>query len=207
VFYNVYVHELLNPAAFVKDFGYAGIFLTILIESGVFFGFFLPGDSLLFSAGLLASQGLLNIYVVIILSIAGAILGNNIGYYTGKRLDKALFTDKDSFWFSRKRVREAHAFFEKKGAQSLILARFIPAVRTFLPIAAGIGEMPYRDFFKFNAIGGILWGTLLPALGYSLGKTVPNIDKYLLPAILVIIIASALPVVIPMLKKKFAKQT
>jgi membrane-associated protein len=159
------VHDLLNPAALVKDFGYIGFFLAIFVESGVFFGFFLPGDSLLFAAGLLAAQGLFNIYIIIILSITGAILGNNIGYYTGKRLDKTLFTNKDSFWFSRKRVREAHAFFEKKGAQSLILARFIPAVRTFLPIVAGIGEMPYRTFFKFNAIGGILWGVLLPTLG------------------------------------------
>ncbi len=201
------MHELLNPTALVKDFGYLGIFTALFLESGIFFGFFLPGDSLLFTAGLLASKGLLSIYLVIPLAVLAAVLGNNAGYYTGKKLDAAWFGKKDSFWFSKKRVDEAHEFFQKKGAESLILARFIPAVRTFVPIVAGIGKMPYKTFFKFNAIGGMLWGVSLPVLGYTLGKTVPSIDKYLLPVIALIVIISALPVAIPLIKKRLGARS
>lgn len=196
------MHNLLNPSHLVKDFGYLGVFIALFLESGIIFGFFLPGDSLLFTAGLLASQHYMNIAALIIVSVVAAILGNSAGYYTGKTFGPALFNKPKSFWFSPKRVQAAHAFFEKEGPQSLILARFIPAVRTFVPIAAGIGKMPYRTFLTFNAIGGLLWGITLPLLGYTLGKTVHSIDKYLLPVIFVIIIASALPVVIPYLKRR-----
>jgi membrane-associated protein len=190
------MHELLNPGALIKDFGYLGIFTTLFLESGVFFGFFLPGDSLLFTAGLLASQHYLNVVGVILVSVAAAILGNNVGYYTGHKFGLRLFSKPDSFWLSPKRVEEAGKFFEKDGPQSLVLARFIPAGRTFVPIAAGLAKMPYRKFLLFNALGGLLWGVSLPILGYTLGKSVPNIDKYLLPVIGLVIVASALPVVI-----------
>lgn len=189
------MHGLLDPTHLVKSFGYVGLFLIIFLESGVIIGFFLPGDSLLFSAGLLASQHTLNIFPVIILSVIGAILGNNAGYYTGKKLGPDLFNRPRSAIFSPDRVKEAHKFFEREGGKALILARFIPAIRTFVPIVAGVGKMPYSHFFRFNALGGLLWGILLPLLGYSLGKTVPDIDKYLLPAVFVIIVASALPVI------------
>ena len=186
----------------VKDFGYLGIFTTLFLESGVFFGFFLPGDSLLFTAGLLASQGYLNIFGLIFISVVAAILGNNVGYYTGKKAGPAIFSRKKSFLFSPKRIEEAHRFFEKEGPQSLILARFIPAVRTFVPIAAGIGRMNYRIFLIFNGLGGLLWGIGVPILGYTLGKSVPNIDKYLLPIVGVIIILSALPVALAYRKSR-----
>jgi len=196
------VHDLLNPSSLVKDFGYVGIFLTLFIESGIIFGFFLPGDSLLFTAGLLASQHYLNIVGLVVISVAAAILGNNAGYYTGKSLGPALFNKRGSIWFSPERVKEAHAFFEKEGPQSLVLARFIPAVRTFVPIIAGVGRMPYRSFLIFNAAGGLLWGILLPVLGYTLGKKVPSIDKYLLPVVAAIIIVSALPVLLTYYRKR-----
>jgi len=194
--------NLLDPNSLVKDFGYLGIFITLFLESGVFFGFFLPGDSLLFTAGLLASQGYLNIIGLIIISVIAAILGNNVGYYTGNKVGPALFSKKKSFLFAPKRITEAHNFFEKEGPQSLILARFIPAVRTFVPIAAGIGKMNYRKFLVFNGLGGLLWGVGVPVLGYTLGKKVPSIDKYLLPIIFVIIILSALPVIIAYFRSK-----
>ena len=194
--------NLLDPNSLVKDFGYLGIFITLFLESGVFFGFFLPGDSLLFTAGLLASQGYLNIIGLIVISVIAAILGNNVGYYTGNKVGPALFDKKKSFLFSPKRVAEAHNFFEKQGPQSLILARFIPALRTFVPIAAGIGKMDYRKFLVFNGLGGLLWGIGVPILGYTLGKKVPNIDKYLLPIIFVIIILSALPVLFAYFKSR-----
>ncbi len=196
------MQNLLDPTHIVRDFGYIGVFSILFLESGVFFGFFLPGDSLLFTAGLLASQGYMNLWSLMAISVMGAILGNNVGYYTGKRIGPALFHRKRSFWFSHKRVEEAHKFFEKEGGQSLILARFIPAVRTFVPIVAGVAEMRYRTFLVFNAIGGLLWGILVPVLGYTLGKKVPNIDKYLLPIILVIIVLSAVPVVLSYNKQR-----
>jgi membrane-associated protein len=196
------MHNLLDPSHLVKDFGYLGIFITLFLESGVFFGFFLPGDSLLFSAGLLASQGLLNIFGLVVISVAAAILGNNVGYYTGNKAGPGLFNKQKSFLFSPKRITEAHNFFEKQGPQSLILARFIPAVRTFVPIAAGIGKMNYRKFLVFNGLGGLLWGIGVPILGYTLGKKVPSIDKYLLPIIFVIIILSAVPVLFAYFKSR-----
>jgi len=187
------VHNLLDPSALVKDFGYLGIFITLFLESGIPFGFFLPGDSLLFTAGLLASQHYLNIAGIIVISVAAAILGNNAGYYTGKRFGRRLFKNDKSFWFSPKRLDEAGDFFEKEGPLSLVLARFIPAGRTFVPIAAGAAKMRYRTFLLFNALGGLLWGIALPVLGFTLGKTIPNIDKYLLPAIFLIIVLSIIP--------------
>jgi membrane-associated protein len=187
------VHDLLDPASLVKDFGYTGIFTALFLESGIPFGFFLPGDSLLFTAGLLASQHYLNLEALIAISVAAAVLGNNAGYYTGLRFGRRLFKNEKSFWFSPKRLDEAGEFFEKEGPLSLVLARFIPAGRTFVPIAAGAAKMRYPTFLIFNAAGGLLWGALLPILGFTLGKTIPNIDKYLLPAIAVIIVLSILP--------------
>lgn len=196
------MHNLLDPTHLIKSFSYVGIFTIVLLESGFVFGFFLPGDSLLFTAGLLASQHYMNIGGLIIVSIIGAILGNNLGYYTGKKLGPTLFNKEKSALFSPKRVQDAHDFFSKEGPQSLILARFIPAVRTFVPVVIGIAEMPYKTFATFNAIGGALWGLLLPILGYTLGNTVPSIDKYLLPIILLIILISAVPVVLQYRKAK-----
>jgi len=200
------MHDLLNPTALVKDFGYLGVFITLFLESGIVFGFFLPGDSLLFTAGLLASQHYLNLAVLIIVSIIAAILGNNAGYLTGKTLGKSLFSKKGSFWFSPRRIEEAHLFFEKRGSSSLILARFIPAIRTFVPIIAGVGKMSYPKFLTFNAVGGALWGISLPILGYYIGKTVPNIDKYILPVVIVIVFVSALPVLIPWLRHRIVRK-
>jgi membrane-associated protein len=196
------MHDLLHPVALIKDFGYWGIFIVIFLESGIPFGFFLPGDSLLFTAGLLASQHYLNIVGLILVSVTAAILGNNAGYFTGKRYGRRLFRNPNSFWFSPKRLDEAHHFFVKEGPQSLVLARFIPAGRTFVPIAAGAAKMNYQRFFLFNSIGGLLWGMGLPMLGYTVGKKVPSVDKYLLPVIALIIVLSALPAIIHWLKRR-----
>lgn len=200
----LHVHNILNPTALVQDFGYIGVFTVLFLESGIVFGFFLPGDTLLFTAGLLASQHKLDIAALIIISVLAAILGNSAGYYTGKKSGPALFSRPKSFWFSPKRVIEAHAFFEKEGAQSLILARFIPAVRTFVPIAAGIAKMPYRSFLTFNSIGGLLWGIMVPLLGYTLGETVHNIDKYILPIVVLLALISLSPIVWAHLKRRRA---
>lgn len=200
------MHNLLDPTSLIKATGYIGVFTIVLLESGFIFGFFLPGDSLLFTAGLLASQGYLNVGILIVISIIGAIIGNTVGFYTGSKLGTRLFRREKSVIFSPKRVEEAHEFFEKQGPKSLILARFIPAVRTFVPIIAGVAGMKYKTFIMFNAIGGALWGLLLPLLGFTLGRAIPSIDKYLLPIIFLIIIISALPVVIQYLKVRKSKK-
>jgi membrane-associated protein len=196
------VHSLLDPTYLVKTFGYIGLFTVIFLESGIVFGFFLPGDSLLFAAGLLAAKGSLNIFAVIFIAFIAAVLGNNAGYYTGKKFGASVFKREPSWFLSKERVEQAHRFFDKYGGKSLLLARFIPAARTLVPIFAGIGRMDYRHFFTFNALGGLFWAILMPTLGYTLGKSVPSVDKYILPIIFIIIVLSVAPVTIHYLMHK-----
>ena len=178
----------------VLSFGYIGLFLLIFAESGLFFGFFLPGDSVLFSVGLLASQGSFNIWILVPLVCVAAVLGDSVGYWFGNKVGPALFKREDSLLFKKRYVTETHAYYEKYGAQTLILARFIPVVRTFAPILAGVGKMKYSTFLRFNLIGGIGWAAGVTLLGYFLGNVVPGIDKYIYPIIAIIVIVSALPV-------------
>ena len=186
----------------IQTVGYAGIAAIVFAESGLFFGFFLPGDSLLFTAGFLASQGFFNIWLLIALTTPAAILGDSVGYWFGKKTGPLIFTREDSFWFSQKRVREAKEFFEKYGAKSIVLARFIPFVRTFTPIVAGVGGMNYRTFLTYNIVGAFLWATLIPLLGYYLGSAIPGIDRYIIPVILLIVVISAIPIVRKFLRNR-----
>ncbi len=173
--------------------GYAGLFCIIFAESGLFFGFFLPGDSLLFTAGLLAAQGLLNIMILMPLVVLAAVFGDNTGYWFGTLVGPRLFTREDSFFFDHKHIERSKRFYEMYGARALVLARFIPAVRTFVPIVAGIGSMKYRDFLTYNVIGAILWSTLVLLLGYFLGRTFPAVENYLTPLIILIVVISCMP--------------
>ncbi len=184
---------MFDIVSIIKAAGYFGIFGILFAESGLFFGFFLPGDSLLFTAGFLASQGYLNIIVLILLSFAGAVLGDSFGYYFGRRVGPAIFTKQDSFLFDREHINRAQRFYEKYGAKTIILARFIPVIRTFAPIMAGVGSMRYPIFLLFNVVGGFLWAVCLPLIGYFLGNAIPDIDRYLLPIIAVIILISIAP--------------
>lgn len=177
----------------IEAFGILGVAAVVFAESGLFFGFFFPGDSLLFTAGFLASQGRFGLIPLIFLVAVAAVAGDSAGYWFGKKVGPRIFTRPDSFWFSHERVEDAHAFFETNGPKSLILARFIPAVRTFTPIIAGVARMRYRTFISYNVVGGILWGALLPSLGYFLGSAVPGIDRYIIPIVLLIIVVSLLP--------------
>jgi len=177
----------------IQTFGYFGLFAIIFAESGLFLGFFLPGDSLIFTAGVLASQGYLNIWILIGVLLIAAVLGDNFGYAFGKKVGPKIFKKEDSLLFNRENLTRANAFYQKHGPKALILARFMPVVRTFTPILAGVGIMNYRKFFTYNLIGGVIWTIALPLLGYFLGQTIPNIDKYLLPIILLIILTSFLP--------------
>ncbi len=177
----------------VKTFGYLGVWGIIFAESGLLIGFFLPGDSLLFTAGFLASQGLLNIYLLVVGAFICAVLGDNVGYATGKKFGPRLFRKEDSRFFHKKHLVSAQNFYTKHGKKTIVLARFLPIVRTFAPIVAGIGTMNYRTFFAYNLVGGLLWTFGITLLGYFLGQVIPDVDKYLLPIILGIVVVSIAP--------------
>ncbi len=186
--------------------GYLGIFALIFAESGLLFGFFLPGDSLLFTAGFLASQGVFDIALLCLICFIGAVLGDSVGYAFGNRVGKKLFRKEDSFWFHPDHILKAEKFYEKYGKKTIILARFMPAIRTFAPIVAGIGSMKYRTFLVYNIIGAFLWAICLPLLGFYMGSIIPDVDKYLLPIIGFIIVLSILPQTISILKNEKARQ-
>lgn len=182
----------------IQTVGYVGLFLMVFAESGLFFGFFLPGDSLLFTAGFLASQGVFDERILIPLFAIAAILGDSVGYWTGAKSGKWLMRQNDSFFFKKAYITKAQDFYEKHGGKTLILARFVPAVRTFVPIVAGMANMNYGKFLTFNILGGLLWGAGLSALGFFLGSKIPHVDRYLLPIIIGICFVSFLPGLIHM---------
>lgn len=184
----------LSLPALIQAAGYLGLFLIVFAESGVPIGFIFPGDSLLFVAGLLASQGYFSIGPLLLITTSAAIIGDSVGYATGAYAGPRLFSGK-GFFFNQRTVARTQAFYEKHGASALILARFVPAVRTFVPIFAGVAKMHYRTFLAYNIIGGILWGTGVTFLGYVLGNSFPGIEHYVLPIALGIIALSAVPVV------------
>lgn len=180
----------------IIGFGYAGVGGAIFAESGLFFGAFLPGDSLLFTVGLLASQEHFNIAILWAIVVVMAILGDNVGYMFGKMVGKRIFTKEDSLLFRKSHVIKAQAFYEAHGKKAIVMARFVPIIRTFAPIVAGVAHMEYRTFFAFNVIGGVLWGTLLLFAGYFVGQYVPNAGHYLEWIIIAIIVLSVLPIAI-----------
>lgn len=180
----------------IVSFGLIVVFAMIFAESGLFFAFFFPGDSLLFTAGLLASQGVFSVWWLVLGSTVAAILGVNVGYHFGKVFGPKLFNREESFFFHKKNIQRAEDFYKKYGAFTIIIARFTPFVRTFAPIFAGIGHMNYRVFMIYNVVGALLWIFSISFAGYFLGQTVPNIDRYILPIIAGIIVLSILPAII-----------
>jgi membrane-associated protein len=196
----------MNPEHLITTFGTLGLFAIIFAESGLLVGFFLPGDSLLFTAGLLASQGKLNLAVVMVGCAVAAVVGDQVGYVIGRRAGPAVFKRPDSRFFKRKNVDRAHAYFEKNGPKTIILARFIPVIRTFVPVVAGVGEMEYRRFVTFNVVGGVAWACGVSLAGDLLGKSVPSIDKYLLPIIVLIGAVSFVPVILELVKLRRESQ-
>ena len=195
----------LDPAFLIATLGLVGVFAIIFAESGLFFGFFFPGDSLLFTAGLLASQGHFNILLLWVGTTICAIAGDSVGYAFGKRIGPKLFTKEDSLFFHKEHIHRTEVFYAKHGKKTIILARFIPIVRTFAPILAGIGRMEYKTFLSYNIVGGVLWTTTLLLFGYTLGAIIPSVDRYLLPIILGIIALSFLPIFFEYRKSKRAR--
>ncbi|HEX2038853.1 MAG TPA: DedA family protein [Acidimicrobiales bacterium] len=186
----------------IETVGTLGLFAIVFAESGLLIGFFLPGDSLLFTAGLLASQGKLNLPVILVGCFVAAVAGDQAGYLFGRRVGPALFKRPESRFFKHENVEKAQAYFDKYGAKTIVVARFVPVVRTFAPIVAGVGRMHYPTFVRFNVVGGLLWGVGVTLLGYVLGDTIPDIDKYLLPVIALIVFLSVLPILFELRKAR-----
>jgi membrane-associated protein len=196
--------DLLHPDELIEAFGTIGLFLIVFAESGLFFGFFLPGDSLLFTAGVLCAKAdspLWPLPIVLVGVAAAAILGDQVGYLFGRRVGPAIFRRPDSRLFRQAHVEKAQHYFEEHGPKTILLARFVPIVRTFAPIVAGVGRMEYRVFVTYNVAGGLLWGVGITTLGYLLGEAV-DIDKYLLPVVGIIIVISVVPVLLEIRKAK-----
>ena len=180
----------------IQTVGYIGVTLIIFAECGLLIGFFLPGDSLLFTAGFLASQHFFDIWVLSVLCGVAAVIGPAVGYWFGHAVGPRLFNREDSVFFHRKHLERAHEFYERHGGKALILARFMPVVRTFAPIVAGMAGMNYTRFVIYTLIGALVWAVGVTWAGYYLGSAIPDVDKYLLPIVVLIIIVSVAPSVI-----------
>jgi membrane-associated protein len=190
----------------IRTGGYLLVFGFVFAESGLLIGFFLPGDSLLFTAGFLASlpEPVFSLPVLVIGVFIAAVTGDSVGYAFGRRVGRKLFQREDSLLFHKKNLISAQNFYEKHGGKTIVIARFMPIVRTFAPIVAGIGVMNYRRFLSYNIVGGLLWGVGVTVAGYFLGRVIPeqDVDKYLLPIIAVIILISVAPPAYHVLKDK-----
>jgi len=184
-------HFALIPL--VQAIGYPGLFVVVFLESGVFFGFFLPGSSMLFTAGLLATRGIFNPWVLIALMWLAAVLGDSAGYWFGNVVGVRLFLREDSTFFRHDYLERAKDFYDRHGVRTVVFARFIPIVRTFVPIVAGVVNMQYRSFLAYNVLGAFLWAAGVTFLGYYLGEKVPFVQTYLTPIIVVIIIVTCIP--------------
>jgi membrane-associated protein len=212
--------ELLNPKVLIDTllgwlggFVYFGLFFIVFAETGLAVGFFLPGDSLLVVSGLMARTlpDKLNIFLVLIAFLAGSIIGDSVGYWTGRTMGKRLFNREKSFIFKPSRVEKAKKFFEKHGAKTIVLARFVPIVRTFAPMVVGATEMPYSRFLPFSILGGILWIGSMVLAGYFLGTVIENafnikLEEHIEKVVIVVILLSIVPMIIEYLKARREKK-
>ena len=197
-------HQYSDPTALIMWGGYVALTIIIFSETGLLIGFFLPGDSLLVSAGLIASRGILDVWFMCALLSFAAILGQTVGYAIGKAAGPHLFAREDSMFFKRSHLQRAHDFYEKHGGVTIVLARFMPIVRTFVPVVAGAARMSYRAFQIFNVIGGVLWVCGMLMIGYGLGRYIPGIEKHIDKVILLVIALSLAPAVISAWRRKHA---
>ncbi|TXH44649.1 MAG: DedA family protein [Actinobacteria bacterium] len=204
------ISDYLNPEellASLGTFALVGVILIIFAETGLLIGFFLPGDSLLFITGLFVAQGLyinLPIWLVCLLLTAAAIIGNMVGYWIGYKAGPKLFNKDDSRFFKKEYVDKTHEFFEKYGNKAIVLARFVPIVRTFITAIAGVGRMDYRKFVIYSAVGGVLWATGVTLLGYFLGN-IPFVKDNIELILILVVLVSVIPIVFEYLKHRREK--
>ncbi|MFJ8040587.1 DedA family protein [Kitasatospora sp. NPDC096147] len=198
----------LDPDHLISTFGLIGILVIVFAESGLLIGFFLPGDSLLFTAGLLVADGTYlkqPLWLVCTLIVVAAVVGDQVGYLFGRKVGPSLFRRPDSRLFKQENVEKAAAFFDKHGPKAIVLARFVPIVRTFTPIVAGVSRMNYRTFVLYNVIGGVLWGAGVTVLGYFLGQ-IPFVRENIEAMLIGIVLLSVLPIVVEVLRARRASR-
>jgi len=195
-------HQLYDVEGIIRWGGLLMLVVIIFAETGLMVGFFLPGDSLLVTAGVFSAAGHLELWTLLAAVTAAAIVGDQVGYWIGYRAGPLLFRREDSLLFKRRHLLRAHAFYERHGGKTIILARFMPIIRTFAPVVAGVGEMRYRRFVAFNVVGGFLWVWSMALLGFSLGHTIPDIDRHIHLLILVVVFLSILPGIIEFLRSR-----
>ncbi len=196
---------MFDLESLISTVSYIGIFGIVFAETGLLLGFFLPGDSLLIAAGLMAAKGDLSLALIIFIVTIAAIIGNIVGYFIGQKVGPMIFKREKSRFFHPEHVEKTHAFFEKHGPKTIILARFIPIVRTFVATFAGVSKMNFKTFFVYSVIGGILWGVGLPLAAFYLGKLIPDLDKYILLVIAIVIVISFIPIALELLKSRQKK--
>jgi membrane-associated protein len=194
------VHRIYDVEALVRVGGLMALIAIVFVETGLFVGFFLPGDSLLVTAGLFAARGDLGLWSIFLFVSLAAIVGDTVGYTIGARTGPKIFTREDSLLFHKKHLITTKEFYDRYGGITILIARFMPIVRTFAPLVAGVGGMEYRRFVFYNVAGGIGWVVSMTSLGYFLGKAVPGIDRHIHVVIAVVIFLSLLPAII-----KFAR--
>jgi membrane-associated protein len=198
----------ISPEKIVQTGGALLVGGIIFAESAFLIGIIMPGgDTLLFMAGFFASQGLLELHWLIFFIIVGAILGDNVGYTIGRRAGPRLFRKNDGLFFRKDHIERASSFYETHGGKTVTLARFVPVVRTFAPMMAGVARMDRRQFMLYNVVGAVVWATSVPLLGYFFGSRIPNIDKYLGPIVLVAFFLTFVPPLIPILRDPVARKT
>lgn len=194
------VHGLLTGAysldTIIRWGGYLLLVAIVFIETGLLVGFFLPGDSLLITAGLLAAAGVLNIWWLNVLLIVAAVVGDSVGYAIGARLGPALFTREKSLLFNPRHVARTRDFYARYGARTIVIARFVPIIRTFAPVVAGVGQMEYRRFLVYNVAGGVGWVVSMTWAGYLLGSLVPDVEQYVHVIVLIVIVLSCVPILV-----------
>lgn len=197
-FLTEFYQKLRDLPALVQWAGYVGLTIIIFAETGLLVGFFLPGDSLLVTAGLLAADPAfgLNVWLLGLILTVAAIVGDTVGYHVGKATGPRIFTRENSLFFHKDHLLKAQAFYEKHGGKTIIIARFMPIVRTFAPVVAGVGQMRYASFLAYNVVGGVLWIWSMLITGYVLAKTVPGVAKHVEKVILVVVFLSILPGII-----------
>jgi membrane-associated protein len=193
-------HQVTDVETLVRVGGITAMTIIVFAETGLLVGFFLPGDSLLVTAGVFAGTGQLNILHLNAILIAAAIFGDTVGYWFGRKTGPALFTRPKSLLFNPKHLKRAHDFYEKHGGKTIVLARFMPIVRTFAPIVAGMGNMPYRRFLGFNVFGGSLWVLSMTLIGYFLGQ-IPGVKEHIEIVIITVVFLSILPGIIAATKE------
>jgi membrane-associated protein len=199
-----FFETVYNVPELIRIGGLIGLIAIVFAETGLLIGFFLPGDSLLVTAGLFAARGDFNIVVLNVTLIVAAIVGDATGYWIGRRTGQALYSRPDSLLFRREHLRMTHDFYERHGGKTIVIARFIPIIRTFAPVVAGAAEMGYRNFATYNVIGGLAWVLSMTLGGYLLGRAVPNIDRNIHYVIAIVIAVSLMPPVIAWLRSRLA---